>query len=457
MKKLLFILSFTICLQNALADLPDEGKFLNFSDIHFDPFYDTSIVKELVNSDFTRWEDIFKNSNVQTYGSYGKDSDYKLLVSALNDMKIRISEPDFIIITGDFMSHDFNENFYIYSGVHNADSLHSFIAKTMKFITSIINSYYPQTAIFPMVGNDDSDCNNYMIQPRGQFLKMLSDIWHPLVVKNSNDVYFKKYFPKGGYYAVNFPQASKQLMIVLNTVFFSPNYLDSCGNKKSNPGETELKWLESTLKKCKLLGYKAWLAYHIPPGVDIYGTIHSNNDTCERKTVLSMAQKYNNSFLNIIKKYSSVINSGFAGHFHKDDFRIIYKNNSPVSQILIAPSISPVYYNNPAYRIFTYGKKDFRPINYETYFLNLEDTVNLRWQFEYSFKDAYLQNSITPSTLNTVYNSIKSDTLFRKTYIRYYTVSYSKAFNSDYGNWFYNWCGIGKFTSESFSDCFCGK
>ncbi len=25
----------------------DEGKFLNFSDVHFDPFYDSTIVNEL--------------------------------------------------------------------------------------------------------------------------------------------------------------------------------------------------------------------------------------------------------------------------------------------------------------------------------------------------------------------------------------------------------------------------
>ncbi len=140
-----------------------ESRFLTFSDLHFDPFYDTNLIRPLINSDYQKWNDIFLSSEQKQVSSYGKDSNFPLLISALEDMKSRIPGPDFIIITGDFMAHNFNENFIKYSGTANTDSLNLFIKKNMQFVTWTILKYFPQTQIFPALGNDDADCGNYMV------------------------------------------------------------------------------------------------------------------------------------------------------------------------------------------------------------------------------------------------------------------------------------------------------
>ena len=41
-----------------------EGKFLNFSDVHFNPFYDTMLVSELVKAEYTEWENISRSSKL---------------------------------------------------------------------------------------------------------------------------------------------------------------------------------------------------------------------------------------------------------------------------------------------------------------------------------------------------------------------------------------------------------
>ena len=194
---LVIILALT-CSGISNAQIKKDKKFLNFSDLHFDPFYDSTIVDDLINSDYTEWESIFLNSNVQKINLYRSDSNFPLFKSSMEEMSSRIPDPDFIIITGDFMGHDFSEEYYKYSGIDNIDSLYSFKAKAIKFITSYILKFYPNTLIYPTVGNNDDYCGNYKITPAGDFLKLLSEEWEPMVNINGLNPDFSRDFSKGG-------------------------------------------------------------------------------------------------------------------------------------------------------------------------------------------------------------------------------------------------------------------
>jgi len=456
MKKIfhpVFILFFYCC--TVIAQQTNEGKFLNFSDIHFDPFYDTTLVEKLISSDYEEWETIFSGSAYTSLGMYRKDSDFNLFRSVMMEMKQRIPAPDFIIITGDFMSHNFNENYKEYSGTDHTDSLNMFIKKTMQFVTSYIVKYYPGTLIFPMVGNDDAYCGNYMIEPDGGFLKMLSEEWEPLVNRNTDNSSFRKDFSKGGYCLLNFPEKNDFKMIILNTVFFATNYQNLCGDTLQDPGEEELRWLRNTLKQCRDSGNKVWLSYHIPPGIDIFGTINGKG-SCEDKIFPTWKEKYNTEFLNIMREYSGIINSGFAGHFHRDDFRVIYDNGKPVSYIHITPSVSPIYGNNPSYQIIDYDKSNFELKNYQTYYLkDFTKPDSAYWTFEYDFKNSYEQNSISPESYDKISKLIFADSTSRKKYIGYYRSGDMETFSKDYDNWYYNWCGFGHLTTEEYAECMC--
>ncbi|MBK8981658.1 MAG: metallophosphoesterase [Ignavibacteria bacterium] len=467
MKKLQLILLLCFCFTGAsLHKDPPENKFLNFSDIHFDPFYDSSIVDELIMSDHSSWENIFSGSEIKSVSNYGSDSNFPLLKSVMEEMKERITEPDFIIITGDFMGHDFNENYEKFSELRNQDSLFTFIEKTIRFLTSYITKFYPDTQIFPMVGNDDSFCGDYMIDPQGKFLNMLSEVWEPIVNISENNDSFKTDFSKGGYCLVNFPSnvsdESKFKMLILNTVFFSSNYKNLCGDTLTDPGIVQLEWLENVFRKCRTDGIKLMLSYHIPPGIDIYGTIHGIGD-CREKIIPAWKEKYCIEFIRLIKDYSEIIVSHFAGHFHRDDFRIFYEGNNPVSFIHITPSISPVYDNNPAYQIFSYQKTDFSLLNYETYYLknikenNLDANETPQWLFEYNFNDTYNENSVYIDAMLNLAMKIADDSSYRESYINFYTCSNESMTDKDRSTWYYNICGFGNFTVDSYAECLCAN
>jgi len=457
MKKLLTAFLFlSLLLSRTDLSGANENKFLFFSDVHFDPLYDTTLVHELVIEDFENWEKVFLTSKIKLISSYGSDSNFPLLVSSLEDMKMRIPEPDFIIITGDFMSHNFNENFVHYSGLNNMYALNNFIDKTMKFITLMITKHYPQTQIFPMLGNDDADCGNYMVAPGGEFLKNVSQIWEPLINKSESNIEFKNDFAKGGYCIANIPGHEKNKIIILNTVFFSMKYKNLCGDTLADPGAEELAWLSETLQQCRDSSFKVWMTYHIPPGIDIYGTI-TDTGVCAERIMSTWKKKYNDPFLDIISNYSDVINAGFAGHFHRDDFRVIYKENKPVSFIKLNSSISPIYGNNPAYEIVEYDQKNFTLLNYDTYYVQDIKTDSASWTFAYNFGNSFNQTDISPQSLAEVRSLIFEDREYRLKYIKYYTANNEKVYDKDLANWFYNWCGFANLTTESYENCFCNE
>lgn len=455
MKKIIAVLFLLLFSDSYSFTSDSEGKFLNFSDIHFNPYYDSTLVIRLVNSDFNQWEDIFESSAIKTVSGFGFDCNYPLLKSSLTEMRNTIANPDFIIITGDFMAHNFNEQFEHFTGNSNTEDLNVFISKTIKFITAYITKHYPGELIFPTVGNDDAFCGNYMIEPGGDFLKMLGETWEPWVNSDNINENFKGDFSHGGYCILDFPGTDKYKMIILNTVFFSYKYENKCGDTALNPGKDELVWLEENLERCRRRNQKVYLSYHIPPGADIYGTIHNKAD-CENKFFKSWKDEYAEVFTKLIAEYSSEIVAGFAGHFHRDDFRIFYKDGNPASYLLITPSISPVYDNNPSYKIFQYDKIDYTLKNYSSYFLNdTSNTFSSLWKFQYEYSKAYDQSNISAENLDIVYDLIKSDSLIRNNYIKYYTASNPKSFESDLSNWQYNYCGIRNYSLSGYSGCLC--
>ena len=65
----------------------NQRRFLNFSDLHFNPCFDQSIIPDLVQSPAADWPDIFERSQQKSLSSYHQDSNYFLLLSFLMDAK----------------------------------------------------------------------------------------------------------------------------------------------------------------------------------------------------------------------------------------------------------------------------------------------------------------------------------------------------------------------------------
>ena len=101
------------------------------SDIHFNPFYDSSLVPQLLKAEAEQWEAIFATSQVKDYGTYGGDGEtnYNLLDASLKSMASDTAKPAFVVFTGDFIAHDFHER-YQKANNDSLDGLDGFIKKT---------------------------------------------------------------------------------------------------------------------------------------------------------------------------------------------------------------------------------------------------------------------------------------------------------------------------------------
>jgi len=58
-----------------------------------------------------RWRDIFSSNGTGPYSPYGSDTNFALLESTLEAVHSDVEVPDAIVVTGDFIAHDFRTKF----------------------------------------------------------------------------------------------------------------------------------------------------------------------------------------------------------------------------------------------------------------------------------------------------------------------------------------------------------
>ena len=296
--------------------------FIHSSDIHFNPFYDTSLVAQLVKAPANQWESIFQTSTIKDYSKINEsDTNYPLFASALDHMVKFSTRPDFMIITGDLLVHEFSDKFS--ASAPSGSNLDAFITKTMEFISSMMRNAFKKTApnmpIYFTLGNNDCYSGDYKIKANGAFLKNTEPVFSKnFLVDPANKASFKSTWPIGGYYTVTPPGLPNTRIIAVNSVFFTYDSRRPAP-QPGNAAFEELKWLEGELKKARHDKAKVWLFMHIPPGVNAYSTYN-------KKTFTPMWHNaYLAPYIQMIETYHPEITASMGGHTHMDDWRVYFR------------------------------------------------------------------------------------------------------------------------------------
>lgn len=430
-----------------VKDVPASGNIAHISDIHFNPFYDSTLVSQLIKADVEEWESIFATSKIKGFGTYYKnETNYHLLKFSLENMAAVYKTPDFIIFTGDFIAHEFHDK-YKANNNGSLGGLDPFIQKTVTFMVLMFRKYFPNVPVYVSLGNNDSYTGDYKIVPGGAFLKDTSPILSGNWLKTpANKTSFAATYPIGGYYTVVPPETQNTRIISLNTILFSPKHTTTGPN---DAAAKQLEWFESQLKAAKEKNEKVWLLLHIPPGTNVYSTIH-------KKEYKSFWQPpYNDKFIQLLTTYSSILKAGYAGHTHMDDFRLVFdRDRKPIQAIAfvrICPAVSPQFGNNPAFQHLTYDPAAFSLINYEVYYLDVGLPDPSKWEKEYDFNKTYGQPAVNPAALQAVYYAIKDNQQTRTYYMNYYDVNHRVSLNDQ--SWKTYWCGIGNLQERDFGKC----
>jgi hypothetical protein len=443
-KKHLFGLTFCLIIFCGLT-LPGggygQGRCLIVSDIHFNPFFtndgkynlDRSLIEKLSKADVSAWKGILdkcasKAIDASLLGkktdNWGQDSNYGILLSALNNMSSHFDSqhpPAFIVIAGDFIWHD------------DPCCNYKLKAKSIQFIASLFQEKFPNVPIIPTLGNNDSDKGDY-IKQGNTFLGAFAKAWR---LKENLMVDTDEFKKNNGYYRARVAKYPALNFIVLNSTLVGNSWIEEA--KYTNEAEKLLLDMSKDLREAK--EKKVWLISHIPPGTNAYG-----------KGSEFWREDYSAKFIDTIVKYcseneksdSSVIQFMIASHTHLNDFKVIYKkaNNryEPVSYVRIVPSIGMDHHNNPSFEIAVFDERTLKVTNETTWYLDLtkiEKPVmgeSVKWLDTLSLNNYLDSKTINCNTLNTYINKMAKSVDAMKEYVFFNGVGKDGGFSDKFLN-----------------------
>jgi D-alanyl-D-alanine dipeptidase len=349
-------------------DDPEKEKFvLTLADIHFDPFLSCSsknrpcpLIQKLQFAPISEWGRLL-SENERAF-QYMEDSGFALVKSALMAAKVEAEKRNvqFVLILGDFLGHDFKRKFKAQSRDPSSKSYQQFVNKVIGFLTTEIEKAFPYVDVYAVIGNNDTYQRDYQSTPDGPFFKDVARWWSSLIKTKVNRTIAQKEIANAGYYAVTIQGAPLLRLIVLNTNLFSDNAKGSATQKAALE---QLNWLTTELKSAKGKQQKVFIAMHIPEGIDIYGTKH-----LRLFRVLDLWKNiYTERFQKILAEFSTTITGIFAGHLHLDwSQQLSFKDGEIMKGE--TPSISPIFGNNPGFKIYQFSPQSFKVRGYATHY-----------------------------------------------------------------------------------------
>lgn len=446
------------------------GKLLIASDIHFNPMADPTLVADLAAAEPAQWESILQRSKLTAFSPYGQDSNWWLMRSAFDAMARTEPHPALVMFTGDLLAHSFPRTYTSITHDNDPEHYRAFVLKTFDFIALEFRKRFPDAKLLLTPGNNDEECGDYSIAENGVFLSDTAERTRDLAHEGDQ---FAAAWKSLGSYSIEHPTLQGVRIVSLNTVFWSNKYRASsfpkgCATVDSTAGSALLAWLESKLAEAEQAHEKVWLMFHIPPGIDGWASTHPSGGgsatsnappkSCADSSVPMWVPKWTASFEKLLERYHDTVLVSFAGHTHVDSFMLIRTDGNARQSVLINPPISPVYDQNPGFRIVNF-RGDGTLADQTTYYLtNLTKaggSTRGRWKKEYTFSRQWKARQLDSASLSIIYDEISSESGARDRWLKFYMVSSTDAPipAADVKGLY---CAMGALDPKSYAACACG-
>lgn len=408
---LILIIVFSMCGCSGVSTVTPAPvrvyQVVTISDLHFNPFYDSTLFSQLTAADPSQWAAIFGRSTVKAPTGGGTDTNYPLLLLTLASMKQNMGGSPVVLFTGDLLGHNIPKNFCAaYYSPQSPPSncatspdqtvgplMQQFIDKTFAFVAGSIRVAVGKVPVIYVPGNIDT--YGVGLGPNSTFLiNNAATVYSQFLTGSFDQRTFLNTFEAGGYYAVQ-PLGSQLLVIGLNTNSFV------AGSSSYGDANAELSWLNSQLSSAQAAGQKVWILMHVPPGANSQGIAQvaaTPGDVDEKNVSMMWDAKLQSAFLQTLGNYPGRVTLMLAGHTHMDEFRLL-----PTGDVLEQlPGISPCFGNNPAYKVLTVTQDTFTPTDYQSFDYNL---AALATQFGslYQFSATYGARSTLGYSLQQLY------------------------------------------------------
>jgi sphingomyelin phosphodiesterase len=308
---------------------------------------------------------------------------------------------DYIIVTGDFESHDIWANQKDTTKVNLIN------------ITNTIYQYFPNTPVFQTTGNHegvpmDAFAPHSIAEYETRGPQWLYTIFNQTWTKWLPSTVHESLMYRGSYVFYPFPGLK---FISLNTIYCS--HWNFYSYITATDSDMTLDWLAKELYDSEQKGEKVHLISHIPSG----------SSYC--------IKPFSDNYYKLVNRFENTIAAQFFGHTHVDEFYLYFDNqnpsNRPTHTAFVAPSLTTFSQANPAYKIYTidgnYTGSTFTVIDEETYWANLTEinaNDKVEFKLEYNKRQEYGMKDLSPASYyDLAQRMLKDDNLLSK-YIQYY-------------------------------------
>ncbi len=480
----LVVFCFLLAAEHVCAQPVDGANasipVLMVSDIHFEPFADPGKVARLAGAPASQWKAILAGpaspARAERFAALqkschakGVDTSYTLFASSLGAMRGDAAGAQFILLSGDLMSHKFSCKYAALFPNATEASYREFAVKTVDFVMDELRGALPGVPVYAALGNNDSGCEDYKLDPNGAFLADLAptvtaDVPEPERAQALKD------FAAGGYYSVSLPAPMEHTrLLTIDDVFMSKKY-ETCGGKPDPAAAAaQIAWLKEQLEKAQSEHERVWVMSHIPPGVDPYSTISKFRNVCAgQKPEMFLSSE---ALPDAMAEFGDTIKLAIFAHTHMDELRLLEPASpggdaGPVA-LKIVPSITPVDGNNPSFVVARVDPATAAMTDYEVIAASNQTGpnqtgpnqagVDMKCGEEYDFDKTYDETGFTAASLEKLVAGFRADpgarTAASESYLRdYFVGDESRLLTPFWGEYV---CALGNDTEAGFKECTC--
>ena len=441
------------------------------SDIHFEPFFDPAKVAQLADAPSTEWKAILaapaspdhqqRFQALQQSCHVGtEDTSFPLFDSSLKAMRSHAANAKFVTVSGDLLTHGFDCKYNALLPKSTPADYRSFVRKTLAYVMDELYGAFPGVPVYIALGNNDSDCGDYRLDPQSEFLRVTgTEVAKGLPAAERHAA--GESFAAGGYYSVPLPAPIQNArLLVLDDLFMSKNYATCAGKADPAGADAQIAWLTHELAEAHASKQKIWVVGHIPPGVDLYSTMKKMGDLCgDQKPGMFLSSE---KMADVLANSGDVVELAIFAHTHMDEMRLLKDDGHPAAStnsvaVKMVSSISPNHGNNPSFTVAQIDPASAALVDYRVFTASNQTGVDAKWTEEYDFARSYHETVFSSASLSRLITSFAADPSAKNKASQSYISDFSAGSSSLVLQMFWPQyvCTLSNHTAEAFKKCVC--
>jgi sphingomyelin phosphodiesterase acid-like 3 len=466
--------------KNRSSPRPATVPVVFLSDIHFDPYSDPGKVPQLIAASVSEWGQILGSPDSPTRAAdftalekscneAGIDTDDRVLQSALSAIHAQARGVGAAMYTGDFLAHAFECKYRKLAPKPTPEQYREFTIKTVQYVASGIRSALPGVPVYFTLGNNDSGCADYSLDPSSDpFLAAVG----PILAESlpaADRAFVAADIAAAGHYSALLPGPFVRTRIVsMDDLYLSGRYAGCPGAQPAPaPAAAQLEWLKHQLSQARAHHERVWFISHIPPGVNIYATGRKMIVACSAASVTPFLSS--DSLAASLAENSDIIPLAVFGHTHFDEIHFLSPDDLLPHRaaathtrgagipIKIIPPISPIN-GDPAFIVGQVRPSTAMLVDYTVFVASDKTGVRTTWKPSYTYSARYHKRAFDSASVRSLVQQLQADHTLETPEAQAYISSVSSGIPTPLLQlaWTPYTCTLSHTTTASFTACACG-